>query len=135
MSRSPSPSVHLARTGRALLSVPFVVGASHALRHPEPLLDAAERAGLPQPELLTRATAGVMLVGAGAVGASLAPAVGGVLLAGSLIGTTLVVHSFWREEGAQARAAHERAFVANCGLLGGVLVVTAHAFVQRRAGR
>lgn len=133
MSRSPSPSVHLARTGHALLAVPFVLGASHALRHPGPLLDVAERAGLPRPELLTRATAGVMLAGAVAVGASLAPAAGGVLLAGSLIGTTLVVHSFWRVEDAQARAAHKRAFVANCGLLGGVLVVTAHAFAHRRA--
>jgi len=131
MSRSSSPSVHVARIGHALLSVPFVLGASHALRHPGPLPGVAERAGLPQPELLTRVTAGVMLAGAVAVGASLAPAAGGVLLAGSLIGTTLVVHSFWREEDAEVRAAHQRAFIANCGLLGGVLVVTTHAFVQR----
>ena len=121
--------------GRCLLSLPFILGAGHALAEPGSLPDAARSLGLPQPELLTHATAGLMLGGAVAVGAGLAPATGGAVLAGSLLGTTMVVHSFWRESEAPVRAAHQRAFVANCGLLGGVVVMTAQAYTGRRARR
>lgn len=135
MPPSTAAAHRTVRFGRSLLSVPFILGAAHALRHPGPLPEFARRAGLPQPELLTKATAGVMLAGGLAVGASIAPVAGGIILAGSLLGTTAMVHRFWRETDAGARAAHQKAFVANCGLLGGVIMTTVHAHGQRRAAR
>jgi putative oxidoreductase len=117
---------------RLLLCVPFVVGAAEALRSPGPLPDVARRAGLPFSEHLPRLTAAAMILGSVAVGTGLAPVVGGATLAGSLAATTVVVHSFWNEQEAAPRAAHRRAFFANCGLLGGVLITIVHAFVRRK---
>lgn len=132
---STTVSDRAAIVGRCLLSVPFILGAGHALREPGPLPEAARRLGLPQPERLTKATAGVMLGGAVAVSTGVAPVAGGLMLAGALLGTTAVVHSFWREADPAARAAHQRAFVANCGLLGGLILMTAHASAAVRARR
>lgn len=113
--------------GRTLLSLPFLVGAGQALIEPGPLPDFARRSGLPRPDLLTQIVAGAMLTAGLAVGTSVAPVVGGIVLAGSLVGTTLIVHSFWRDTDAPSRAQHQRAFITNCGLLGGVVVMTAQA--------
>ncbi len=67
-------------------------------------------------------------MGSVAVGTGLAPVVGGATLAATLAATTLVVHGFWNEHEAAPRAAHRRAFLANCGLLGGVVMTTVHAW-------
>jgi putative oxidoreductase len=120
------------RAGRMLVAVPFATGAWHAWNHPAPLPGFARSAGLPFPEALTKAAAGTMLVGAAAVGTSFAPVLGGVLLAGSLVGTTAIVHPFWNDEDPTKRSLHRKAFIANCGLLGGVLVTTVHAHGQPR---
>ena len=127
------PTVWAFRVGRALIAVPFVTGASRAWHQPAPLAEFARKAGLARPDELTKATAGAMLVGAAAVGTSLAPVLGGVVLAGSLVGTTAVVHPFWRDRDAASRAVHQRAFIANCGLLGGIIVMTAHAYTHPTA--
>ncbi len=129
----PSPSTvdRAVIVGRFLLSVPFIVGAGQALTAPGPLPEFARRSGLPRPELLTRAAAGAMLAGGLAVGTSIAPVAGGVVLAGSLASTTLIVHSFWRDTDVFAKAQHRRAFISNCGLLGGVIAMTAQAYGLR----
>lgn len=112
---------HAATAGRVLLAVPFIVGSGQALRDPGPLPAQVGDRGLPRPELLVRATAGAMLIGAVALGTGTAPLAGAGLLAGVLVGTTVVVHGFWNDAPGPARTAHQRAFVANCGLLGGLL--------------
>lgn len=123
----------LVAAGRLLLCVPFVVGATQALRSPGPLPDLARNTGLPFADHLPRVTAGAMILGSVAVGTGLAPVVGGATLAASLAATTLVVHGFWSEQETDARAAHRRAFLANCGLLGGVIVSTVHALGSAEA--
>jgi putative oxidoreductase len=121
------------RAGRLFLAVPFATGAWHAWNHPGPLPEFARSAGLPFPEAMTKTAAGTMLVGAAAVGTSFAPVLGGALLAGSLVGTTAIVHPFWNDEDPTKRSLHRKAFIANCGLLGGVLVTTVHAHSQQQA--
>jgi putative oxidoreductase len=121
----------LVRAGRLLIAVPFVTGAWHGWQHPGPLPEFARKAGVPYPDVVTKLTAGTMLVGATAVGSSVAPVLGGALLAGSLLGTTAIVHNFWRDENPTTRVAHQKAFMANCGLLGGVLVMAAHGLRRR----
>jgi len=120
------------RAGRFLLAVPFAGGAWHAWNDPGPLPEFARKAGLPFPEAMTKTAAGTMIVGAAAVGTSVAPVLGGTLLAGSLIGTTAIVHPFWRDQDTTIRSVHRNAFMANCGLLGGILVTTVHALSQRK---
>jgi uncharacterized membrane protein YphA (DoxX/SURF4 family) len=127
MDTSPGAAeARLVAAGRLLLCVPFVVGATQALRSPGPLPEAARSAGLPFAESLPRVTASAMILGTVAVATGLAPVVGCATLAVSLSATTLVVHSFWNEREEAARAVHRRAFLANCGLLGGVLMTTVH---------
>ena len=126
----PEPAISL---GHLLMSVPFVLGGWQALRNPGPLPKSAAALGLPQPQLLTGVVAAAMLTGGAAVGSGVAPVVGGALLAASLAGTTIVVHGFWRESDPTAKAAHRRAFVANCGLLGAAVVATVQTHQLQRS--
>lgn len=114
-------------TGRVLLAVPFAVGPAQVLFDPGPLPALVRARGVPLPALLVRSTAGAMLGGALVLATGTAPAAGAGLLAAALVGTTLVVHDFWNGEPGPERAAHQRAFVANCGLLGGLLVSVAES--------
>lgn len=47
---------------------------------------------------------------------------GAVVLAGSLIPTTLAGHSFWQESDKTVRAAQKVQFMKNLGLMGGLLL-------------
>ena len=127
--------VGVVAAARLLLAAPFIVGAGQALTAPGPLPEAARLSRLPHAETLTKVTAGAMLVSAAALGTGLAPVLGGAVLTVSLVGTTAVVHNFWRDQDLDVKLAHRRAFLANCGLLGGVLVAMVHAHgVSRSAG-
>lgn len=112
------------RIGRALFAAPFVSGAASALKDPGPLPGFAHKAGVPHPELATKVAAAAMVAGALAIGTGVAPVAGGVVLAASLIGTTVIVHDFWSPQEEPVAAAHRKSFIANCGLLGGVIVVS-----------
>ena len=115
------------RVGRGLLCLPFLLGAGGALLAPGGLPDYARRAGLPHPERLVQTTAGLLITGALLLVSDTAPRTGGALLGGALTAITGVVHDFWSMDDAQEARAHRQAFVANVGLLGGVLVATAHS--------
>lgn len=125
--RAPAWRARAERTGRLLLAAPFVVGPAQVLRDPGLLPGQARARGVPQPELVVRSAAGAMLLGAAALGTGTAPRAGAGLLAAALTGTTMVVHGFWNDAPGPERAAHQRAFVANCGLLGGLLVTASRA--------
>src|SRR4051812_40254251 len=102
------------RLARAMLAAPFVSGAAGVLKDVGPLPDFARRAGVPRPELATKVTAGAMVAGALAVGAGVAPVVGGLVLAASLIGTTVTVHDFWSPQEPAVAVAHRKGFITNC---------------------
>ncbi len=120
--------------GGALLAAPFVSGAASVLKDAGPLPGFAHKAGIPHPELATKVAAGAMVASALAVGTGVAPVLGGVVLAASLIGTTAVVHNFCRPQEQAVAAAHREGFIANCGLLGAI-VVSAQASRARCQGR
>ena len=118
------------RVARPMLAAMFVVGGLDQLKHPgakakaaRPLLDQATKAGLPDdPELLVRAN-GVAMVGGGALLATgHVPRLASMVLAGSLVPTTLAAHAFWTESDPQTRAQQKIQFLKNLGLLGGVLL-------------
>src|SRR4051794_19781673 len=130
----------LRRVARPLLATIFVWGGANALRQleghvrtVEPFLDqtagkAADK--LPdavptEPRTLVQIDA-VVKIGAGlALAFGRLPRLAALLLAGSLVPTTLAAHQFWTVEDDGERAAQQVQFLKNLGLLGGLLIASA----------
>jgi len=126
-------SVHAA--ARAMLSGIFVVTGARGIVNPDPLIPVArrvtDRAGpalrrihpnLPSDErTLVQLDAAAKLAGGLLLLTPLRrPAA--MMLAASLIPTTLTGHRFWEEEEAHGRAQQEIQFLKNLGIIGGLLL-------------
>jgi len=121
------------RIARPLLASIFVSGGINALRTPEghasaasPVAEKTARAlpfNLPtDPAQLVKIDAAVK-VGAGTLLAlNRFPRISSILLAGSLVPTTLAAHRFWEEHEAAAKAQQQIHFFKNLGLLGGLML-------------
>lgn len=123
---------------RPLLASMFVVGATNALKNSsavaqraKPITDkviplaqkAAPGAPVPtNPATLVRINAGLQLFGAAALATGKAPRLGGLVLAGSLVPTTLAGHRFWEETDPAQKANQRIHFFKNVSMLGGVLL-------------
>jgi putative oxidoreductase len=127
-----SPMTLVRRIARPMLASVFVWGGVEALRHPEPKAPAADRVGpaiaqkipyLPDdPESLVKLNAAVQ-VGAGSLLAlGRFPRLSALLLAVSLVPTTLAGHRFWEEDDPQERYRQRGNFLKNTGLLGGLIL-------------
>jgi putative oxidoreductase len=115
---------------RPLLAAPFILGGIKSLRAPEVVAPAAadiatpiaEKLGLPSddPEMLVKVNAAVQ-VGAGALLVfGFFPRAASLVLAASLVPTTLAGHRFWEKQGDE-RTVQMTQFAKNAGLLGGLL--------------
>lgn len=125
------------RLARPMLASIFIMGGIGALKdtpnHAKgvaPMLEKAidpVRDSLPEQvptdaETLVRIDAGVK-IGAGALLAlGKCPRLASLLLAGSIVPTTLASHRFWEQDDPQQRAEQQVHFLKNVGLLGGVLL-------------
>jgi len=121
------------RIARPLLASIFVSGGINALRSVEGHADVASPVAektakalplnLPSdPAQLVKIDAAVK-VGAGTLLAlNKLPRISSILLAGSLIPTTLAGHRFWEESDAGAREQQQIHFFKNLGLLGGLIL-------------
>ncbi|MDQ1643689.1 MAG: putative oxidoreductase [Actinomycetota bacterium] len=120
------------RIARPMLASVFLWGGVEALRNPVPKEPAASRVGpsiaakipyLPEdPESLVKLN-GAVQVGAGAMLAlGRFPRLSSLLLAGSLIPTTLAGHRFWEEDDPAERYRQRGNFLKNVGLLGGLIL-------------
>ncbi len=110
--------------GRAALSTIFIQSGLDSVRHPAGPAQVVERAGLPEPELLTQLNGGLM-AGAGTLLAlGLAPRSSALALLASLVPTTIVGHAFWNAEGKerQTQMVH---FAKNMAMMGALLLVVA----------
>ncbi|TDC37632.1 DoxX family protein [Micromonospora sp. KC213] len=124
---------------RVMLSGIFVASGARNLQHPERLVPVAKpvtdrvapliQRTAPQlpsdPETLVRANAAVQLA-AGlmfATGRFTRPAA--LLLAGTLVPTTVAGHPFWNSDDPATRTSHQIHFLKNLGLLGGLLLAAA----------
>ncbi|MCL2535897.1 MAG: DoxX family protein, partial [Nocardiaceae bacterium] len=125
------------RIARPLLSTVFIVGGIDSLRSPAPKAQAAAPflekgvASLPggvtdklpsDPVSVVRIN-GAVQIGAGvllAVGK--APRASALVLAGTLVPTTLAGHDFWNIDDPQQRAMQRTQFFKNMSLLGGLLI-------------
>ncbi|QBJ94729.1 DoxX family protein [Rhodococcus sp. ABRD24] len=125
------------RIARPLLSSVFIAGGIDTLRSPAPKAQAAtpfleksvetlpatvtDRIP-PDPETLVKINAAIQ-VGAGALLAvGKAPRVASLVLAGTLVPTTLAGHDFWNADDPQQRAIQRMQFFKNMTMLGGLLI-------------
>lgn len=126
---------------RPLLSIIFVVQGAKAVRDPEPHVAKAKpvadrfvplvrKVAPPQigdriPEStanLVRLNGAAQVLGGLALATGKGRRLGAVVLAGSLVPTTLAGHSFWQESDEGVRAAQKVQFMKNLGLMGGLLL-------------
>src|SRR5215212_2390908 len=109
------------RIARPLLASTFVFGGIDTLRNPGPRVAGARPVVETIAEQWVKIDAAVK-VGAGALFAlGRLPRLTALILAGSIVPTTLAGHRFWEAEGAakQGQTIH---FLKNLGLLGGLLL-------------
>jgi putative oxidoreductase len=125
------------RLARPLLAAVFIKGGIDTLLNPEPrvamaapkVAQAQDVIGdkLPpqaptEPEQLVRIDAGVK-IGAGVLLAlGKFPRIASLLLAGSIIPTTVTGHAFWEYDDPAERSSHQTHFLKNLGLLGGLIL-------------
>ncbi|HEY0618837.1 MAG TPA: DoxX family protein [Kribbella sp.] len=126
---------------RPLLSTIFVVQGAKALKNPEPHVAKAQPVAdrlVPLVKKVTPAQVGdripdrtvnlvrlnglAQVVGGLALASGKGRRLGAVVLAGSLVPTTLAGHSFWQETDKAVRAAQKVQFMKNLGLMGGLLL-------------
>lgn len=125
------------RLARPLLAAVFIKGGIDTLLNPAPHVEIAapkvskaqDAVGdrLPsqaptEPEQLVRIDAGVK-IGAGVLLAlGKFPRLASLLLAGSIIPTTVTAHPFWEAGDSSERGAQQTQFLKNLGLLGGLIL-------------
>jgi uncharacterized membrane protein YphA (DoxX/SURF4 family) len=126
---------------RPLLSTIFVVQGAKAIRDPEPhvakaqpvadrLVPLIQKVTPPQvgdriPEStvnLVRLNGAAQVIGGLALATGKGRRLGAIVLAGSLVPTTLAGHSFWQETDKTAKAAQKIQFMKNLGIMGGLLL-------------
>lgn len=118
---------------RPMLASMFVAGGIDALRDPsgkapaaadvtEPVRDAVPGLETASNEELVQLNGVVQVVGGLLLAFGKLPRVSALLLAGSLVPTTLAAHRFWEHHDPQLRANHRIHFLKNLGLLGGLIL-------------
>lgn len=133
--------LHLA--ARPLVGSIFLTAGVQVLRAPEgpaqvagPLL-ARLRGFLPvlptDDVAVVRVNSAVHVAAGAMLALGKAPRLSALVLATSLVPTTLAAHSFWEYEDPGERAAHRLEFVKDAGVLGGLLAVVSDAGHQASA--
>lgn len=119
---------------RPMLSAVFVTGGAQQLTDPgahlapartvtEPLLDEDASSDLRELQLV-QLNGLAQVVGGLLLATGRLPRLAALLLAGSLVPTTLAAHRFWEEDDPAARQEQQVHFVKNISLLGGLLIAT-----------
>lgn len=128
----------LRRLARPMLASIFVWGGVQGLRHPQPHAEAARglvdktvgQERLPDsiptdPNLLAKVDGAVKLGAGLTLAVGKAPRLSALLLAGTLVPTTVAGHAFWEYQDEEERAGQLIHFLKNVGLLGGLLIASA----------
>ena len=114
----------LRAVGRVALAAMFITGGADALFDPGPGAPRAAEIGVPlDPEVAVRANGAAMLAAGTALALGVWPRLAAVVLAGSLVPTTLAGHPYWQVEDPAMRRQQRTHFFKNVGLFGGALLV------------
>lgn len=128
----------VALLARPLLSGIFVVSGVEAAKSPGGRTGAAEKLGLPAPELMVRLNGAAMALGGGLMALGIKPRRSATMLLGSLGVTTYAGHAFWEQEDPAEKQKHLMQFLKDVGLAGGLLLVASQPKAsarKRAAGR
>ncbi len=125
---------------RPMLASTFVTGGVNALRNASEMAEQAKPVTdqivelshkvAPQlpiptdPVTLVRINAGVQVAAGLALATGRAPRLSALVLAGSMVPTTLAGHRFWQESDKSARAAQRTHFFKNVSSLGGLILAS-----------
>ena len=119
-----------------MLAAMFVSGGIDAVRNPDrlvpstkPLVDqwgsALDSVGLPtDPKTLVQLNGAAQIAGGVMLGTGMAPRLGALTLAGSLVPTTFAGHPFWQEEDPDRRKQQRIHFFKNVSMLGGLIIAS-----------
>lgn len=121
------------RIARPLLASTFIYGGQDALRHPETKAPRAEKLDIPSKpgmdklnitttEQAVRVNAAVQVAGGALLTLNKFPRFAALLLAGTLVPTTLAGHRFWEETTPEQKVFHQTHFFKNLSMLGGLLI-------------
>src|SRR5205814_4349628 len=92
-------------------------------REPAGRAAKAEKLGLSSPELMVRVNALTMMGAGAALALGIKPKLSSLVLAGTLVPTTMAGHRFWEEGDPKGRSMQLTHFFKNLGILGGLLVL------------
>ncbi|HEY8533372.1 MAG TPA: DoxX family protein [Micromonospora sp.] len=121
---------------RAMLSAVFVLSGARAIANPDPLVPRARRVtdriepwlrkiaptAPTDARTLVQINGAAQLLGGVMLATGLASRPAALLLAGSVVPTTLAGHPYWSFTDAEERRMHQIHFLKNVGLLGGLLL-------------
>lgn len=119
---------------RVFLSAVFIRSGIQSLADPDRVVETAkpvtdqltptlERLGLPtDPRTLVRVNAAAQVAGGALLATGQAPRSAALLLAGSMVPTTLAGHRYWEHDDPALKARHRTQFLKNLGLIGGLLL-------------
>ena len=115
-----------------MLGTVFVVSGADVLRRPDKatasagwLLEVARStstASMPPDRVLVQANAAVQLGAGAALTVGRAPRAAALVLAGSLVPTSIAGHAFWRFDDPVQRKAQRVQLLKNLGLMGGLML-------------
>ena len=120
---------------RPLVAGMFIYGGLDAFRNPSGKAPRAEKVtpaiadvvGIDaDTEQLVKLNGAVQVVAGTALALGILPRVSALLLAVSLVPTTLAGHRFWEEEDEAARAQQSVQFLKNAAMMGGLLMILEH---------
>jgi putative oxidoreductase len=119
------------RVARPMLASAFITGGIDTLRQPAPRVEKAETVALvvgralhlpADTEQLVKINAAVQIAGGLLLAIGRLPRLAAIVLAGSLVPTTMAGHRFWEEMDAGKRNQQQIHFLKNVGLLGGLIL-------------
>jgi len=134
--------VLLSRVARPLIAAVSIANGVETLLNPKPKIEAttpllAKTQGIVptppvSPAVLVQAGAAVKITAGLMMALGWAPQLAAAVLAADLIPSTVAEHPFWAPGPPDTRKAHQQHFLANCGLLGGLLLAISAPSGKRR---
>ena len=121
------------RIARPLLASTFIFGGIDALRNPASKVPAAKKLDIPSKpgtdllnisstEQAVKVNAAAQVAGGSLLALGKFPRVAALVLAGSIVPTTLAGHRFWEEDDSAKKQGQLLHFFKNASMLGGLLI-------------
>lgn len=117
---------------RSLISSLFIVAGVNTLMKARQIASTADDIAQPiahklglstDTETLVKVHAGTQVVGGALFALGVVPRITGLVLAGSLVPTTMAGHRFWEQDDIEARTGELIDFLKNAAILGGLVYV------------